>query len=81
METDGGPFNLPPPPVSSPFYGYLSYSYTYQRKVETDNAVDTENRIGDLLLKKPPTNRLRYSCSAWESETQKWFMNLTNVLN
>ena len=39
------------------FTGISSYSYTDQRKVETDAEV-TEDRTADLLLCKPRTNQL-----------------------
>ena len=53
MEADGelSPSTPPPATVSAPFYGYQSYSYTDQRKVEADVEV-TEDRTWDLSLRR-----------------------------
>ena len=56
MEDDGAP-STPPASVSAPFTGIQSYGYTDQRKVEADVEV-TEDRTGDLLLRKPCTSQL-----------------------
>ena len=53
MEADGVPLTPLPLPVLR-FTGIQSYGYTDQRKVETDVEV-TEDRTGDLLLQKLPT--------------------------
>ena len=48
---------LPPLPLSVPrFTGIPSYSYTDQKKVEADDEV-TEDRTGDLSLRKPRTSQ------------------------
>ena len=44
------------------FTGIQSYSYTDQRKVEA-NVEDTEDRTGDLSLRKPRTSQLSHDCS------------------
>ena len=64
MEADGAP-STPPPrlPLSVlRFMGIQSYSYTDQRKVEGDVEV-TEDRTGDLSLRKPRTSQLSHDCS------------------
>ena len=54
---------LPPLPLSVlRFTGIQSYSYTDQRKVEADVEV-TEDRTGDLSLRKPGTSQLSHDCS------------------
>ena len=54
---------LPPLPLSVlRFTGIQSYSYTDQRKVEADVEV-TEDRTGDLSLRKPRTSQLSHDCS------------------
>ena len=45
--------------------GIQSYSYTDQRKVEADVEV-TEDRTGDLSLRKPRTSQLSHDCSLLE---------------
>ena len=53
----------PPLPLSVLcFTGIQSYSYTDQRKVEADVEV-TEDRTGDLSLRKPRTSQLSHECS------------------
>ena len=53
----------PPLPLSVlRFTGIQSYSYTDQRKVEADVEV-TEDRTGDLSLRKPRTSQLSHDCS------------------
>ena len=53
---------LPPLPLSVlRFTGIQSYSYTDQRKVEADVEV-TEDRTGDLPLRKPRTSQLSHDC-------------------
>ena len=53
----------PPLPLSVlRFTGIQSYSYTDQRKVEADVEV-TEDRTGDLSLRKPRTSQLSHNCS------------------
>ena len=61
MKADGAPF-IPIPMSVFRFTAFLSYSYTDQRKVETEVEV-TENRTWDLLLRKPRTNQLSHSSS------------------
>ena len=54
----------PPLPLSVLcFTGIQSYSYTDQRKVEADVEV-TEDRTGDLSLRKPRTSQLSQDCFA-----------------
>ena len=61
MKADGAPFT--PLPLSLlRFMGIQSYGYTDQRKVETDVEV-TEDRTGDLSLRKPRTSQLSHDCS------------------
>ena len=61
MEVDGA--HATPLPLSMlRFTGIQSYSYTDQRKVEADVEV-TEDRTGDLSLRKPRTSRLSHDCS------------------
>ena len=61
MEADGAPFT--PLPLSVLRCKEIqSYSYTDQRKVETDVEV-TEDRTGDLSLRKPRTSHLSHDCS------------------
>ena len=60
MEADGASFT--PLPLSVRFMGIQSYGYTDQRKVETDVEV-TEDRTGDLSLRKPRTSQLSHDCS------------------
>ena len=63
MEADGAPSTPPPLPLSVlRFTGIQSYSYTDQRKVEADVEV-TEDRTGDLSLRKPRTSQLSHDCS------------------
>ena len=53
---------LPPLPLSVlRFTGIPSYGYTDQRKVEADVEV-TEDRTGDLSLRKPRTSQLSHDC-------------------
>ena len=54
MEADAAPFTHLPLSVLR-FTGIQSYGYTDQRKVETDLKV-TEDRTGDLSLRKPRTS-------------------------
>ena len=61
MEADGAPFTPLPLSVLR-FTGIQSYGYTDQRKVETDVKV-TEDRTGDLSLRKPRTSQLSHDCS------------------
>ena len=61
MEADGAP-STPLPLSVLRFTGIQSYSYTDQRKVEADVEV-TEDRTGDLSLRKPRTSQLRHDCS------------------
>ena len=62
MEADGVP-STPPATGSAPFFrGIQSYTYTDQRKVEADVEV-TEDRTGDLSLRKPRTSQLSHDCS------------------
>ena len=61
MEADDVPFT--PLPLSElRFTGIQSYGYTDQRKVERDVEV-TEDRTGDLWLRKPRTSQLSHDCS------------------
>ena len=62
MEADGAPSTPPPATVSAPFSGIQSDSYRDQRKVEADVEV-TEDRTGDLSLRKPRTSQLSHDCS------------------
>ena len=65
MEADGAPPIPPPLPLSVlRFTGIQSYSYTDQRKVEANVEV-TEDRTGDLSLRKPRTSQLSHDCSVW----------------
>ena len=57
MEANGAP-STPPATVSA---GIQRYSYTDQRKVEADVEV-TEDRTGDLSLRKPRTRQLSHDC-------------------
>ena len=60
MAADGAPFT----PLSLSvlrFTGIQSYGYTDQRKVEADVEV-TEDRTGDLALRKPHTGQLSHDC-------------------
>ena len=60
MEADGAPFT--PLPLSVlPFTGIQSYGDTDERKVEADVEV-TEDRTGDLSLRKLRTNQLSHGC-------------------
>ena len=61
MEADDVPFTPLPLSVLR-FTGIQSYGYTDQRKIETDVEV-TEDRTGDLSLRKPRTSRLSHDCS------------------
>ena len=60
MEADGAPFTPLPLSVLR-FPGIQSYGYTDQKKVETDVEV-TEDRTGDLSLRKPHTSQLSHDC-------------------
>ena len=62
MKADGAPFTPLPLSVLH-FTGVESYSCTDQRKIETDVEV-TEDRTGDLSLRKLRTNQLSYACSS-----------------
>ena len=63
MEADVAPSTPPPLPLSVlRFTGIQSYSYTDQRKVEADVEV-TEDRTGNLSLRKPRTSQLSHDCS------------------
>ena len=62
MEADGAPFTRLPLSVLR-FTGIQSYGYTDQRKVETDVVV-TEDRTGDLSLRKLCTCQLSHDCSS-----------------
>ena len=61
MEADGAP-STPLPLSVLRFMGIQSYSYTDQMKVEADVEV-TEDRTGDLSLRKPRTSQLSHDCS------------------
>ena len=61
MEADGVPFTPLPLSVLR-FTGIQSHGYTDQRKVETDVDV-TEDRTGDLSLRKPGTSQLSHDGS------------------
>ena len=61
MEADGAP-STPLPLSVLRFTGIQSYSYTDQSKVETDVEV-TEDRTGDLSLRKPRTSQLSHDSS------------------
>ena len=61
MEADGAP-STPLPLSVLRFTGIQSYSYTDQRKVEADVEV-TEDRTGDLSLRKAHTSQLNHDCS------------------
>ena len=61
MEANGAPFTSPPLSVLR-LTGVQSYGYTDQRKVEIDVEV-TEDRTGDLSLRKPRTSQLSHM--AW----------------
>ena len=61
MEADGAPFTHALPLSVVSFTGIQSYGYTDQRKVETDVEV-TEDRTGDLSLRKPRTCQLSHGC-------------------
>ena len=52
------------------FTGIQSYSYKDQRKVEADVEV-TEDRTGDLSLRKPRTSQLSNDCSLKEKYESK----------
>ena len=58
---DGAP-STPLPLSVLRFTGIQSYSYMDQRKVEADVEV-TEDRTGDLSLRKPRTSQLSHDCS------------------
>ena len=60
MAADGAPFTPLPLSVLC-FTGIQSYGYTDQRKVEADVEV-TEDRTGDLSLRKPRTSQLSHDC-------------------
>ena len=62
MEADGAP-STPLPLSVLRFTGIQSYGYTDQRKVEADVEV-TEDRTGDLSLRKPRTSQLSHDCSS-----------------
>ena len=61
MEADGAP-STPLPLLVLRFTGIQSYSYTDQRKDEADVEV-TEDRTGDLSLRKPRTSQLSHDCN------------------
>ena len=61
MEADGLPFTPLPLSVLR-FTGIQRYGYTDQRIVETDIEV-TEDRTGDLSLRKLRTSQLGHGCS------------------
>ena len=61
MEADGAPFTPLPLSVLR-FTGIQNYGYTDQRKVEADVEV-TEDRTGDLSVRKPRTSQLSHDCS------------------
>ena len=56
------PYPPPPSSVNAPFYRYCiqSYSYTEQRKVETDVDRMAGIELATLQLRRPCTNRLSY---------------------
>ena len=60
MEADGAPFTPLPLSVLR-FTGIQSYGYTDQRKVEADVEI-TEDRTGDLSLRKPRISQLSHDC-------------------
>ena len=62
MEADGAP-STPLPLSVLRFTGIQSYGYTEQRKVEADVEV-TEDRTGDLSLRKPHTRQMSHDCSS-----------------
>ena len=62
LEVDGEP-STPLPLSVLCFMGIQSYGYTDQRKVEADVEV-TEDRTGDLSLRKPRTSQLSHDCSS-----------------
>ena len=65
MEADGAPFTSIP--LSLLMTSILSYSYTDQRKVETDIEV-TEDQTGHLLaLPKQRTNQLSNATCSWSA--------------
>ena len=56
----------PLPPSMLRFTGFQSYSYTEQRKVETDVDRMTGIELATFQLRRPRTNRLSYVCfSFW----------------
>ena len=61
MEADGAPFTPLPLSVLR-FFWSQSYGYTEQRKIETDIEV-TEDRTGDLVLRKPRISQMNHDCS------------------
>ena len=61
MEADGAP-STPLPLSVLRFMGIQSYGYTDQRKVEADVEV-SEDRTGDLSLRKPRISQLSHDCS------------------
>ena len=60
MAADSAPFTPLPLSVLR-FMCIESYGYTDQRKVEADVEV-TEDRTGDLSLRKPRTSQLSHAC-------------------
>ena len=60
MEADDAPFTPLPLSVLR-FTGVQSYGYTDHRKVDADVEV-TEDRTGDLSLRKPRTSQLSHDC-------------------
>ena len=60
MKVDGAP-STPLPLSVLRFTGIQSYGCTDQRKVEADIEV-TEDRTGDLSLRKPRTSHLSHDC-------------------
>ena len=53
----------PLPPSMLRFTGIQSYSYTEQRKVETDFDQMAVIELATLQLRRPHTNQLSYVCS------------------
>ena len=71
MAADGAP-STPLPLSVLHFTGIQSYGYADQRKVEADVEV-TEDRTGDLSLKKPRISPLSHDCHwAHDIEYSHW---------